>query len=44
LVEKYGKHTVYGDGALWYPEACRSLSLEHKIHPQYEKNIIERAI
>jgi putative transposase len=44
LVEKYGKHTVYSDGALWYPEACRSLGLEHRIHSQYEKNIVERAI
>jgi putative transposase len=44
LVEKYGKHTVYSDGASWYPEACRSLSLEHRIRSQYEKNIIERAI
>jgi putative transposase len=44
LVEKYGKHTVYSDGASWYPEACKSLGLEHRIHSQYEKNIIERAI
>ena len=26
------------------PEACRSLGLEHRIHSQYEKNIVERAI
>jgi len=31
LVEKYGKHTVYSDGALWYPEACRSLGLKHNL-------------
>jgi len=26
LVDKYGKHTLYSDGALWYPEACRPLA------------------
>jgi len=44
LVDKYGKQPVYSDGALWYPETCRSLSLEHRIHSQYEKKIVERAI
>jgi putative transposase len=43
LVEKYGKHVVYSDGGPWYPEACASLGLEHKLHSPYEKSLIERA-
>jgi putative transposase len=43
LVEKYGKHTVYSDGGPWYPEACASLGLEHRLHSDYEKSLIERA-
>ena len=44
LVERYGKHTVYSDGGSWYPEACSSLGLEHKLHSPYEKSLMERAI
>lgn len=43
LVEKYGKHVVYTDGGTWYPEACRALGLEHRLHSPYEKSLIERA-
>jgi putative transposase len=43
LVEKYGKHPVYTDGGTWYPEACRALGLEHRLHSDYEKSLIERA-
>lgn len=43
LVEKYGKHTVYSDGGTWYPEACRALGLEHRLHSPYEKSLVERA-
>jgi putative transposase len=43
LVEKYGKHVVYSDGGPWYPEACASLRLEHRLHSPYEKSLIERA-
>jgi transposase-like protein len=32
LVERYGKHDVYSDGGTWYPEACRALGLEHRLH------------
>ncbi|HET7391560.1 MAG TPA: hypothetical protein VFJ51_12105 [Nitrososphaeraceae archaeon] len=46
LVGIYGKYTVYSDGdGSWYPEACVSLGLEHRLHSSYEKSIlVERAI
>jgi putative transposase len=44
LIKTYGKHTVYSDGGTWYPQACASLDLNHKIHTPVEKSIIERAI
>jgi putative transposase len=44
LIKSYGKHTVYSDGGTWYPEACVSLHLEHRLHSSYEKSIVERAI
>jgi hypothetical protein len=44
IVEKYGVHTIYSDGASWYPEACTSLNLLHRLHSPYEKSILERAI
>ena len=34
---------VMADGT-WYPEACISLGLEHRLHSSYEKNIVERTI
>ena len=34
---------VMVDGT-WYPEACISLGLEHRLHSSYEKNIVERTI
>lgn len=42
LVGMYGKHAVYSDGGTWYPEACRSLGLQHRLHSPYEKSLIER--
>ncbi|MEM2485592.1 MAG: DDE-type integrase/transposase/recombinase [Candidatus Caldarchaeum sp.] len=30
LVEAYGKHPVWTDGAPWYDEACLRLGLEHR--------------
>jgi putative transposase len=42
LVERYGKHVVYSDGGTWYPEACRALGLEHRLHSPYEKSLMER--
>ncbi|MGB7639356.1 MAG: DDE-type integrase/transposase/recombinase [Nitrososphaeraceae archaeon] len=44
LIKLYGKHTVYSDGGPWYPEACDSLGLEHKLHSPFEKSVIERAM
>ena len=44
LIKIYGKHIVYSDGGTWYPEACISLGLEHRLHSPYEKSIVERTI
>jgi putative transposase len=44
LVKVYGKHTVYSDGGTWYPEACISLGLKHRLHTSYGKSVIERTI
>ena len=41
LVDKYGKHTVYTDGDTWYPQACTSLHLKHRLHSPLEKSLIE---
>jgi putative transposase len=44
LVKSYGKHSVYSDGGSWYPKACSSLGLKHRLHSSFEKSIIERSI
>ena len=44
LIEIYGNHIVYSDGGTWYPEACISLGLVHRLHSSYEKSIIERIV
>ena len=44
LVKLYGRHVVYSDGCTWYPEACLSLGLKHRLHSSFEKSIIERAM
>jgi putative transposase len=44
LIELYGRHAVYSDGGTWYPEACNSIGLEHKLHSSYEKSIVERIV
>ena len=47
LIKIYGKHIVYSDGGTWYPEACISLRLEHRLHSPSsyeEKSIVERTI
>ncbi|MBI2937990.1 MAG: hypothetical protein HYY22_07275, partial [Thaumarchaeota archaeon] len=36
-------HLVYSDGGTWYPEACRTLGLEHRLHSDYSKSLMERA-
>ena len=32
------------DGGSWYPEACASLWILHRLHTPFEKSLIERAI
>lgn len=44
LFKIYRKHTVYSDGGTWYPEACISVGLHHRLHSPYEKSIVERTI
>src|SRR5438045_3661470 len=45
LIEIYATHTIYSnDGGTWYPEACSSLWLKHRLHTFSEKSLIERAI
>src|SRR5215204_3656905 len=44
LVKLYGRQIVYSDGGTWYPEACLSLGLKHRLHSSFEKSIIERAM
>jgi putative transposase len=44
LVKLCGKHVVYSDDGTWYPEACHTLGLEHRLHSPYGKSIIERTI
>jgi putative transposase len=44
LIKIYGKHIVYSDGGTWYPEACISLGLKHRLHSSYEKSMVERRI
>ena len=41
LIKIYGKHTVYSDGGTWYPEACISLGLKHRLHSSYEKSMVD---
>ncbi len=44
MVKRYGRHPVYTDGASWYPEACSSLGLEHRLLNDEYRSLIERAI
>ena len=44
LLEEHGEHPVSTDGGTWYPQACRFLRVEHRIHSPYEKSIIERTM
>jgi putative transposase len=42
LRRRYGRKPVWTDDALWYPEACRWLRLEHHVYPVEWKNLMER--
>jgi len=44
LIDRYGRHPVYSDGADWYPAACRSLSLEHHVYDSLRGNLMERFV
>ena len=45
LIRIYGdKYSVYSDGGTWYPGACVSLGLQHRLHSSYEKSIFETTI
>jgi putative transposase len=43
LIRKYGKYDISTDGGTWYPQACRSLNVEHHLHSSI-KSFIERTI
>ena len=44
LIDRYGRHPVYSDGANWHPDACRSLGLEHHLYDVLRGNLMERLI
>ena len=45
LINRYGKHLVSTDGGgSWYPQACRFLKVNHRIHSTLEKSLIERTM
>jgi putative transposase len=44
VVNKYGLHSVSSDGGTWYPQACKSLNLNHHLHSHYKKSLIERTM
>ena len=35
---------LYSEGGTWYPEACISLGLKHRLHSSYEKSIVEKTV
>jgi putative transposase len=39
---RYGRKPVWTDEGVWYPDACRSLGLEHRVYPIEWKNLMER--
>jgi len=44
LIDRYGRHPVYSDGANWYPDACRSLGLQHYVYDGSSGNLMERFV
>lgn len=42
LRNRYGRKPVWTDDAVWYPDACRVLRLDHHVYPVEWKNLIER--
>lgn len=43
-IDRYRRHPVYSDGAVWYPDACRSLGSEHHIYDASGGNLMERFV
>jgi hypothetical protein len=37
-MRRYGRVTIYTDGALWYVDACRWAGVEHVVHDHPLKN------
>jgi len=44
LKAKYGVKPIYSDGAVWYPDACRSLGLRHQVYGDDLRGYVERTI
>lgn len=44
LKAKYGVKPIYSDGAVWYPDACRSLGLRHHVYGDDLRGYVERTI
>jgi hypothetical protein len=46
LVNMYGRHPLWTDGAQWYSDACRSLGLEHYRYRfgEWLHTVMERSI
>jgi putative transposase len=44
LRSKYGRKSIFTDGARWYNDACKWLRLKHNVYDIYLKNIMERFI
>jgi putative transposase len=44
LRRRYGRKTIYTDGARWYNDACRWLRMPHYIYGTEWKNRMERFI
>jgi putative transposase len=44
LFEMYSKNTVYTDDGTWYPQACNFSHLKHRLHPPFDKSLIERVM
>jgi transposase-like protein len=44
LRNRYGRKTIFTDGAQWYNNACRWLRLKHIVYEIKFKNLMERFI
>jgi putative transposase len=46
LIEKYGRHPVWTDGADWYSLACESMKLKHHVylHGSWLWEVMERSV